>query len=344
MLSKRKKSGCRAMSKNESYNEIGFFRPKFNKYRKIGFDFKYLLYRLNWYMAEAFHYVTRFPIHIDFETTNFCNLKCTMCPHGTDGAVQNKGVMDFELFKKVIDEGAREGLRSVKLNMRGEPLIHPKLTDMVAYAKQKGMLEVMFNTNGQLLSEDKIKGLIDAGIDYIIISIDGATKKTYEGIRIGGDFDRLVRNIDYLCRYRKSHKLRKPIIRLQFVRMKDNIHEISAYYKMWRDKVDVMTANDYSNRTGCYDRGTRNKDAAGRANCPHPWRRLSISWDGKVMICCGDWYMKGVIGDCNTQTIKEIWHSPRFYKIRELLKREELDKIPACKDCFVLASYKWRGR
>jgi len=330
--------------KKDSYKEIGFLKPKFNKYRRLGFNLKYMLYRLNWHLVEKLHYVTRFPIHIDFETTNFCNLKCIMCPQSIEGAVKDKGYMDFALFKKIIDEGSKEGLKSIKMNIRGEPLLHPDLAKMVAYAKQKGVLEVMLNTNGQLLDSAMAGVLVDAGLDYIIFSIDGATKETYETIRKGADFKRLLDNVNYLLEYRKARNLKKPIIRIQFIKMKENIAEVSAFYEIWKNKADIMAANDYSNRTDCSGRSTRDKSAVGRANCPHPWRRLSVSWNGKAMICCSDWQMKNVVGDCNEQSVKAIWKSSGFDDIRRLLLKKELEKIPGCRDCFCLGSYVWKNK
>jgi len=175
------------MAKNESYKEIGFFRPKFKKYSRIGLDLNYLFYRLNWYAVEKFHYITNFPVHIDFETTNFCNLKCTMCPHSLDGGFGEQGIMDFDIFKKVIDEGAGEGLKSIKLNIRGEPLLHPRLADMVRYAKTKGIIEVMFNTNGLLLDKAKTKALIEAGEDLSTEELYIITFDREEIIEVNGN-------------------------------------------------------------------------------------------------------------------------------------------------------------
>lgn len=324
-----------------SYREIKKLHPKWRKYLKLGFAPSYWLYRLNWYAAERLHYVTRFPIHVDIETCNACNLRCIMCPHGNK-MMGKPEFIKLDTVKKIIDEGCDRGLKSLKLNIRGEPLLHPDLEEMVRYAKRKGILEVMFNTNATLLYPEKARQLIEAGIDYIIISIDGATKETYEKIRVGANFERVCSNINFLCDYRSKNRLKKPLIRLQFVKMKENAHEVPLYIEQWKDKVDVMTANDYSKRVSPeIDRTTRPEKAVARANCPHPWRRLSITSSGNVLMCCGDWYEKGVLGNIKTDSLYEIWHGEEMAKRREFLKGLQLDKIAACKDCFVLASYKW---
>ena len=328
----------------DSYNEVGFFRPWINKYRRIGINPRYWIYRGNWWLVKKLHYITDFPIHIDIESTNFCNLKCTMCPHSLQDFKMEKGYFDFDLYKKIIKECAQHGLSSLKLNIRGEPLLHKRLVDMVSIAKEHGILEVMFNTNGILLTPQKTRELVEAKLDYIIISIDGATKETYDRIRTGGDFNVLKNNIEYFIQYRKEKRLNKPLIRLQYVEMKENSHEVDQYLAMWNDKVDVMTRNRYSNRGCGENREIFDLTSIGRANCYHPWRRLSINWQGNAQICCGDWKGACVLGNVREKTIYEIWHSEKFNKYRKQLMARKLDEIPCCKDCFVLAGYIWKKK
>jgi MoaA/NifB/PqqE/SkfB family radical SAM enzyme len=328
----------------DSYNEIGSIRPWINKIRRIGPNPYYWLYRGNWWLVDKLHYITRFPIHIDIETTNFCNLKCTMCPHSLEDFKMAKGHFDFELYKKIIKECKKYRLSSLKLNIRGEPLLHKHLVDMVSIAKENGILEVMFNTNGTLLSPQKTRDLIEAGLDYLIVSIDGATKDTYDRIRVGGDFNVIKSNIEYFIQYRKDKRLRKPLIRLQYLEMQENKHEVEQYKAMWQDKVDVMTHNRYSNR-GCGEgREAYNMVAIDRANCYHPWRRMSIDWQGNAQMCCGDWNNRCILGNVKNESIYDIWHSEKFNEYRKKLLAHELNDIPCCKDCFVLASYKWENK
>jgi len=325
----------------DSYNEIGRLKPFINKRRRIGVSPRYYWYRFRWWLVNKTHHVTRFPIHLDIESTNACNLKCAMCPHGLDSFEMKKGFFDYEVYQKLVPEFAREGLCSLKLSMRGEPLLHPRLADMVRLAKDAGVVETMINTNGLLLDEGKIRDLYKAGLDYLIISIDGATAETYNGIRRGGDFNRLVSNIEAAVAIRDEMRLKKPLIRLQYVLMPENEHEVDTYLGMWQDKVDIMTVNRYSDR-GAGDKKRFPYSPIGRSNCYHPWRRLSVNWNGDAKMCCGDWEDRCVLGNVKETSISDIWHGDIFNRYRKLLKREELDKIACCKECFVLASYKWR--
>ena len=147
------------MTKKSCQVIIGGPFYKLKRELRFGLNLKYRLYRLRWNWAPKLRYVTRYPTHIDFETTNKCNLRCVMCAREFMEA--NKGEIDFDLFKKVIDEAAGNGLKSIKLNWRGEPLIHPKVPEMVEYAKNKGVIEVMFNSNGILLTKELSRKLIN---------------------------------------------------------------------------------------------------------------------------------------------------------------------------------------
>ena len=99
--------------------------------------------------------------------------------------------------------------------------MHPKLTDMVKYAKDKGIIEVQFNTNGLLLDATKANELLDAGLDRIIFSFDGATKETYERIRAGSDYYGVINNIKRVVELRDDRGMKRPCVRVQMVEMEE---------------------------------------------------------------------------------------------------------------------------
>ena len=88
--------------------------------------------------------------------------------------------MKFDFYKRIIDTAADLKVPSVKLNWRGEPLLNPQLEKFIKYAKDNGILEVSINTNATHLTKERSQSLIDSGLDLIIYSFDGGTKKTYE--------------------------------------------------------------------------------------------------------------------------------------------------------------------
>jgi MoaA/NifB/PqqE/SkfB family radical SAM enzyme len=134
-----------------------------------------------------------FPICIDIELTNHCNLHCLFCPTGTGTSVRNKGFMSENTFSAIIDslKGRKVGLR---FSRWGEPTLHPQILFFFRIAKENGCL-VHLNTNGQLLNEEAIRGLIDIGIDSIKFSFQGTDEKSYQEMRQDASFDKLIQNV-----------------------------------------------------------------------------------------------------------------------------------------------------
>ena len=137
------------------------------------------------------------PLSIDIETASICDLACPHCSR--EYIVTPDKIMSFEFYKKIVDEAAGLKVPSIKLNWRGEPLLNPQLEKFVKYAKEMGILEVSINTNAVTLTEKRSRKLIEAGLDVIIFSFDGGTKKTYEKMRPGrfhnNQFDQVYENI-----------------------------------------------------------------------------------------------------------------------------------------------------
>ena len=106
--------------------------------------------------------------------------------------------MDLSLCKDIISEASSKGIFAVKFNLRGEPLLNKDLSKMVKFAKDKGIIDVFFNTNALLLNEGLSYQLIEAGLDRIIISFEGFDKTTYESYRRGSNFGRLGGNCQSL--------------------------------------------------------------------------------------------------------------------------------------------------
>ena len=137
--------------------------------------------------------------------------------------------MSFGLFKKIVDDIAPI-CNTVGVSYCGEPLLNKDIFTMIRYASDKGMCVSML-TNGVLLNAAARKGLLDAGLNFMAISMDGASKHTYESIRIGASFETLVENIRLFVKERNHRRLSYPSIDLQMVVTQKNIHEVDAFEK-----------------------------------------------------------------------------------------------------------------
>jgi len=296
-------------------------------------DEKFLEYRRRWHEYPANFIIGDFPIHLDIENTNVCNLKCPYCAV-TSGAWGNskKGMLAMPLYKRIIDEGADNGLYSIKLSLRGEPLLHKALVDMVAYAKKKGIIDIYFNTNAVLLTEDISNRLIDAGLNRISISADGWNKETFEENRKGAQFEVVYNNTVLLRKIRNQKGMNFPKIRIQTVMLKAIQEHWDEYLKLWEPLADEIGYLD-ARKEG---RGIDHKGLKADWACPFLWQRMTILWDGTILPCL----MHGVedmslmtLGNVKDVNIKDVWSGKRNSLYRTLHKKAQSHKIEACDRC-----------
>src|SRR4029434_5728434 len=130
------------------------------------------------------------------------NAKCVFCPR--DEMHRRQGVMDMDLFTKIVDECAALGITHVRVHNYGEPFLDRQLVEKVRYAKSKGIAEVGMISNGSLITEEIARGMIEAGLDAINISVGAAGKDVFERTRVNLDFDEVTGNIRTLARLCKE--------------------------------------------------------------------------------------------------------------------------------------------
>lgn len=272
-----------------------------------------------------------FPLHVDIESTNRCNLRCSMCQIDFD--TMESGVMDMELYRKIIAECGENNLPSIKLNYRGEPTINKNIVEMVRLGKKAGIIEVQFNSNGTLLNDKLSNDLIDAGLDRIKFSIDGATPEVYEKIR-GTSYDRVVENVLNLLKIRDEKGKDRPIVYVQMVSMKDNSDEIVKYINFWQDKVNRIGFTRYRSTERKLDDTRRvEKDPVVTVPCPQLWQRLLVTYDGQILMCCGDHKALNPLGNITETTLKKVWNSKQLNEYRMLHLQDRSSEIAACSMC-----------
>jgi radical SAM protein with 4Fe4S-binding SPASM domain len=170
------------------------------------------------------------PPELQVEITSACNLRCTMCLVSYRPPVNKLvGAMAPELFRPLVD--SLPSLRKLTLQGLGEPLLSPYLLDLVRYAKARGTA-VGFNSNATLLSEARARDLVDAGLDWLHVSLDGARADTYQGIRRGARFDQVVDNLAGLVRTKRAAGSPHPWVRVVFVAMRRNVGELPELVRL----------------------------------------------------------------------------------------------------------------
>jgi MoaA/NifB/PqqE/SkfB family radical SAM enzyme len=167
---------------------------------------------------------------IYIEPTTACNLQCQTCMRNVwDESI---GHMEWRTFSRIV-----AGIRDLELPLTvffgglGEPLTHPEFVRMVSEVKR---LEVRVEaiTNGMLLDETQAEALLEAGLDTLWVSIDGASPECYVDVRREGDLPLLIGNLERLRDLKLRRRSETPELGISFVAMRQNLTELPAVLKL----------------------------------------------------------------------------------------------------------------
>ncbi len=310
---------------------------------------EYFEYRKNWQEFPENGYVSDFPLNLDIEPTNKCNLKCPFCYRTL--AISNHidnvdwdGIMTLETYKTILSQIVINGkimVPAIKLTHRGEPLLNKNLGEFVKLAKDAGACDVMVNTNGTLLTEDIAKNLLAAGLDKLLFSFDSPYKKKYEDTRIGANYDKVLDNIKMFVKLRNSYFNSNTLIRVGMV-VTEGVEEreIEDFYNLFCDVgADVVSYNsvhaevDVDEDGYFFYKGERRNVKKICFADSQLWQRMTINWNGDAEICCENYKQETQLGNIKNKNVHDIWCGATFQKIRDLHSKSEWWKIPQCKKC-----------
>ncbi|MBU2699168.1 MoaA/NifB/PqqE/SkfB family radical SAM enzyme [Sporomusaceae bacterium BoRhaA] len=303
----------------------------FERYRGEEWPNGYQEYRNNWTEYAKMQVVSDYPLLVDLELSSLCNLTCPMCYTITEEFKQHihATLMDFELFKKVIREIAGK-VPAIRLSLRGEPTLHPHFIEAIKFAKKNGIHEVSALTNGSKLSADYFTDMMEAGIDWITISVDGLNEK-YESIRKPLQFVDILQKIKDIQVIKKKNACHRPVIKIQSIwpAIKE---DPETFYNTFAPYTDLIAFNPLIDYLG--------QDSEilyeSEFSCPQLYQRLVIGADGLVMMCSNDENGTVILGDANIDTIHDIWHGKNLENIRKVHREPDgFRNIPVCKHCYL---------
>jgi len=279
-----------------------------------------------------------------------CNFRCNFCIFSVEekkrGFISDKKLMDFEMYKRSIDEMTRfkNKIKVLRFAGMGEPLLHPQITEMIAYATEKQVAEkTEIITNASLLDHETSDRLAAAGLSRLLLSIEGVTPEKYQKIsQAKMDFDKFLENIRYCFEHRGKMHIHAKIVNIAL----DGPEEEEKFYQMFDQISDSMGIENVMPLYPCVDfkEVLKGQDLSMTQYgvpvskvtvCPQPFYTTQINPDGKVVPCYSIVYPE-IMGDCTNESIYEIWHGEKFRKFR--LKMLEGSKISceACRKCEVM--------
>jgi len=284
--------------------------------------------------------VPDFPDRLHIQTQSYCNAACTFCPYPFTSKVLPMGTMSWELYRKIIDEASQYDVQRCALLLMNEPLLDRDLPARIKYAKERfpERTEVMITSNGSVLTDEKIRGLIDSGLDRIKISIQGLDPEVYRETMGGLKYDKTIAGVKKLIKAVRASPNRRPKVVLSIVATGTNEREVRRFKLHWRLRGVKATSVVFENKAG----NVRMKSPMGQLSpqglrpfksCFRPFRTFYVLWNGDVIPCCADWGKKLVLGNVAEKSIREIWHGEAATRLRESIRRWD-DSLPGiCKAC-----------
>ena len=277
----------------------------------------------------------RTPLWAGLEITTGCNLNCVMCE--THSSRRPTGEMSLDQFDRALDELEANGIRHLTLHTIGEPTIHRRFRDILRISHQRGF-GVWLSTNGQLMDRF-MDALAQWPVMIIRWSIDGASRETYERIRVGGKFGRLLTN---MRRMRELIDQRRLPTRMEMnvTLSAENLHETAAFFDVFGpllddDQIHFSIVNSLSAGDGSYYESTRLLENPRQVPCVPLWQSLYVGFDGQVSACCRDYHGELIVGDLATSTLEDIWNGPALGALRARHAANDVAALPhACQNCF----------
>ncbi len=302
------------------------------------------------------------PTALDVEPNNTCNFKCPHCQ--VTHWDKERSFLDEASFSRILDQLPR--LVRVKLQGMGEPLLNKQIVSMLKMGEARG-LSMNTTSNASLLRTEIAEQLATLNSTEIIFSIDGATAETFEKVRVGSKFEKVMNNIRAFAEIRGTR--RQPVIAGWTVITRDNVHELADIVRLAKELgLDHITMQTFLSDWGKKEMETHttpvkvefDSDALARAiadaketgaredidvriasydyytsrnKCPWPWTGAFIAANGDVVPCCIVADSDVVkMGNVFETSFAEIWNSPAYRQLRRDIASDELPDY--CRTCY----------
>ena len=296
---------------------------------------KYLIFRYKFYIAGKNKINLGYPPYLLIEPVSTCNLRCPFC-FQTDKSFTKKpfmGVIDFDFFKKIVDQANNLETGAITIASRGEPTMHKKFIEMLEYINQKeNIFEIKTNTNGTYLTEKMCHAIFKNNVTQVVVSSDHYIKEDYERLRLGSNFEKVVKNVDMLFNIRKEfYPDSFTEIRISGIDNERNLDR-EKFKNFWIKRCDHVTASFPLERWNTYENEVlpNIKDP-----CENLWDRMYVWFDGKVNPCDPDYKSYLSYGNAKEYNLEELWNNKAISKTREQHIKKDRNKINPCDRCGV---------
>ncbi len=319
---------------NESYHQETFSE----RWSELRND-DYRAYRRRWDEVPRNKQMIDFPIHLDIETTNICNLLCPMCPRTIAIANDSFSQLEYmsrENYDHIIDQAVQHGAQSIKLNYLGEPLLHKEIVHQISYAKKQGIVDTMLNTNASVLTKELGQEMLEAGLDNLFVSFDAINPDDYEKQRPGTSLGKVIDNVYNFIKLRNeirpSCQVRLSMVMYKNAKWKAQFEGLKA---MWKGLADAVGYGFYVEREQTEQQTF--PEVKG-FYCAQPFQRMFLKINGNVTICCVDDKDETVVGNWREQSLYDIWNGTKYSQFRQQHAEGKYYDIEMCRKCYLPVS------
>lgn len=258
-----------------------------------------------------------FPKIIKIDTCNICNYHCVFCPNAIQ--IDKVGCIDDELCRKIIKDAYEAGAQELCVSSTGEPLINPNLEDYIQLAKLIGYKYVFFNTNGYLLTMERSRKLLMAGVDSVKISIN-AGRKCYKAIHGVDAYERVLQNV------KEFNQLKLELgneckLSISYVAVKPTQSEFEEVKRDFGDYVEDVFLMNANSRGGSVDENVQklyigDDEFSYQFPCSQLFTNVYVTAEGYMTLCCQDFDMLTFVADLRHESISDAWNNEVFTNFR----------------------------
>lgn len=289
------------------------------------------------------------PLFVSIEPSAVCQLHCSECPVGQgnnqSSDVKRQRFMPRDIWNRTLEE-IKPFAHTVQFYFQGEPLLNKDLPRMIFEAHESGLYTIV-STNAQAMTAEWAQALVQAGLNRVIVSMDGLSQASYSAYRIGGDIEKCKAALRELRETKEKYKSH-IIIELQCLRLKTNEHEWAAFKREYKqlgaDRLVFKTAQlyDYENghplmpsnpRFSRYIQGTDGlyRRRKRSRNCLRAWSGCVITTTGEVVPCCYDKNTAHAYGNIMNAHLRELFANEKALAFRKAALHEQPQ---ICKECW----------